>query len=44
MTSQPHDLAREFQTTHNAYEERKVTCGTKVIPRCACLKCFHFIK
>ncbi|MDD9362860.1 MAG: hypothetical protein PV344_08060 [Anaplasma sp.] len=27
MTSQPHDLAREFQTTHNGHEKRDVTHG-----------------
>ncbi|MDD9362236.1 MAG: hypothetical protein PV344_04845 [Anaplasma sp.] len=31
MTSQPHDLAREFRTTHNAHEERDVARGTKLI-------------
>ncbi|MDD9362588.1 MAG: hypothetical protein PV344_06675, partial [Anaplasma sp.] len=33
MTSQPHDLAREFQTTHNAHVKRNVTRGMKVIER-----------
>ncbi|MDD9362028.1 MAG: hypothetical protein PV344_03785, partial [Anaplasma sp.] len=33
MTSQPHDLAREFQTTHNARVKRDVTRGVKVIKR-----------
>ncbi|MDD9362411.1 MAG: hypothetical protein PV344_05760 [Anaplasma sp.] len=33
MTSQPHDLAREFQTTHNAQVKRDVTRGMKVIKR-----------
>ncbi|MDD9361645.1 MAG: hypothetical protein PV344_01810 [Anaplasma sp.] len=33
MTSQPHDLAREFQTTHNAPVKRDVTHGMKVIER-----------
>ncbi|MDD9362565.1 MAG: hypothetical protein PV344_06560, partial [Anaplasma sp.] len=33
MTSQPHDLAREFQTTHNAHVKRDATCGMKVITR-----------
>ncbi|MDD9361593.1 MAG: hypothetical protein PV344_01535 [Anaplasma sp.] len=33
MTSQPHDLAREFQTTHNARVKRDVTRGMKVIKR-----------
>ncbi|MDD9362945.1 MAG: hypothetical protein PV344_08485 [Anaplasma sp.] len=31
MTSQPHDLAREFYTTHNANVKRDVTRGMKVI-------------
>ncbi|MDD9363016.1 MAG: hypothetical protein PV344_08845, partial [Anaplasma sp.] len=33
MTSQPHDLAREFPATHNVHVKRDVTCGTKVITR-----------
>ncbi|MDD9361866.1 MAG: hypothetical protein PV344_02945, partial [Anaplasma sp.] len=33
MTSQSHDLAREFQTTHNAQEKREITRGMKVIIR-----------
>ncbi|MDD9362451.1 MAG: hypothetical protein PV344_05965 [Anaplasma sp.] len=33
MTSQPHDLAREFKKTHNAHEKRQVTRGIKVITR-----------
>ncbi|MDD9362646.1 MAG: hypothetical protein PV344_06970, partial [Anaplasma sp.] len=33
MTSQPHDLAGEFETTHNAHLKRKVTRGMKVIKR-----------
>ncbi|MDD9362950.1 MAG: hypothetical protein PV344_08510 [Anaplasma sp.] len=33
MTSQPHDLAREFQTTYNAHEKPDVTRGMKVITR-----------
>ncbi|MDD9361802.1 MAG: hypothetical protein PV344_02615 [Anaplasma sp.] len=33
MTSQPHDLAREFETTHNAYERRDVTRGMKMTTR-----------
>ncbi|MDD9361818.1 MAG: hypothetical protein PV344_02695 [Anaplasma sp.] len=33
MTSQPHDHAREFQTTHNAHEKRDVTRGMKVMTR-----------
>ncbi|MDD9361706.1 MAG: hypothetical protein PV344_02115 [Anaplasma sp.] len=33
MTSQPHDLAREFQTTRDAYVKRDVTRGMKVIKR-----------
>ncbi|MDD9362918.1 MAG: hypothetical protein PV344_08350, partial [Anaplasma sp.] len=33
MTSQPHDLAREFQTTHNACVKRDVTREIKVIKR-----------
>ncbi|MDD9362391.1 MAG: hypothetical protein PV344_05660 [Anaplasma sp.] len=33
MTSQPHDLARKFQTTHNAHVQRDVTRGMKVIKR-----------
>ncbi|MDD9362413.1 MAG: hypothetical protein PV344_05770 [Anaplasma sp.] len=33
MTSQPHDLAWEFQTTHNAHVKCDVTCGVKVIKR-----------
>ncbi|MDD9362554.1 MAG: hypothetical protein PV344_06500 [Anaplasma sp.] len=32
-TSQPHDLAREFQTTHSAHLKRDVTHGMKVITR-----------
>ncbi|MDD9361709.1 MAG: hypothetical protein PV344_02130, partial [Anaplasma sp.] len=31
VTSQPHDLAREFQATHNAHVKRDVTHGIKVI-------------
>ncbi|MDD9362647.1 MAG: hypothetical protein PV344_06975 [Anaplasma sp.] len=31
MTSQPHDLAQGFQTTHNAHVKRDVTRGMKVI-------------
>ncbi|MDD9362840.1 MAG: hypothetical protein PV344_07960 [Anaplasma sp.] len=31
MTSQPHDLAREVQTTHNDHEKRDITRGMKVI-------------
>ncbi|MDD9362957.1 MAG: hypothetical protein PV344_08550 [Anaplasma sp.] len=46
MASQPHDLAREFQTTNNAHEKRDVRRGMKVIKRnmkckikvAACLK------
>ncbi|MDD9361620.1 MAG: hypothetical protein PV344_01675 [Anaplasma sp.] len=34
MTSQPHDLARDFQTTHIAHVKRDVTRGMKVIKRC----------
>ncbi|MDD9362723.1 MAG: hypothetical protein PV344_07365 [Anaplasma sp.] len=30
MTSQPHDLAREFQRTHNAHVKRDVARGMKV--------------
>ncbi|MDD9362835.1 MAG: hypothetical protein PV344_07935 [Anaplasma sp.] len=33
MTSQPHDLAREFGTTHNAHVKRDVTRRMKVIKR-----------
>ncbi|MDD9362043.1 MAG: hypothetical protein PV344_03860 [Anaplasma sp.] len=33
MTSQPHDLAREFQTTHKAHVKRDVTRGMEVINR-----------
>ncbi|MDD9361745.1 MAG: hypothetical protein PV344_02320 [Anaplasma sp.] len=33
MASQPHDLAREFQTTHNAHVKRDVRRGIKVIKR-----------
>ncbi|MDD9363113.1 MAG: hypothetical protein PV344_09335, partial [Anaplasma sp.] len=33
MTSQPHDLAREFRTTHNVHVKRDVTRGMKVIKR-----------
>ncbi|MDD9361832.1 MAG: hypothetical protein PV344_02765 [Anaplasma sp.] len=33
MTSQPHDLAREFQTTHNAHVKRGFTRGMKVIKK-----------
>ncbi|MDD9362123.1 MAG: hypothetical protein PV344_04275, partial [Anaplasma sp.] len=32
-TSQPHDLAREFRTTHNAHVKRDITRGMKVIKR-----------
>ncbi|MDD9362568.1 MAG: hypothetical protein PV344_06575 [Anaplasma sp.] len=32
-TSQPHDLTREFQTTHNAHVKRDVTHGMKVTKR-----------
>ncbi|MDD9362710.1 MAG: hypothetical protein PV344_07290 [Anaplasma sp.] len=32
MTSQPHDLAREFQT-RNAHEKRDITRGMKVMTR-----------
>ncbi|MDD9362509.1 MAG: hypothetical protein PV344_06275, partial [Anaplasma sp.] len=31
QTSQPRDLAREFQTTHNAHVKCDVTRGMKVI-------------
>ncbi|MDD9362488.1 MAG: hypothetical protein PV344_06170, partial [Anaplasma sp.] len=30
-TSQPHDLAREFRTAHNAHMKHDVTRGIKVI-------------
>ncbi|MDD9362724.1 MAG: hypothetical protein PV344_07370 [Anaplasma sp.] len=33
ITSQPHDLAREFETTHKAHVKRDVTLGMKVIKR-----------
>ncbi|MDD9362989.1 MAG: hypothetical protein PV344_08710 [Anaplasma sp.] len=33
LTSQPHDLAQEFQTTHNAPVKRDVMRGMKVIKR-----------
>ncbi|MDD9363067.1 MAG: hypothetical protein PV344_09105 [Anaplasma sp.] len=33
MTSQPHDLAREFRTTHNAHVKRDVMRGMKLIKR-----------
>ncbi|MDD9362363.1 MAG: hypothetical protein PV344_05520, partial [Anaplasma sp.] len=33
MTSQPHDLAQEFPTTHTAHVRRDVTHGMKVIKR-----------
>ncbi|MDD9362237.1 MAG: hypothetical protein PV344_04850, partial [Anaplasma sp.] len=33
LTSQPHDLAREFQTTHEAHVKTDVTRGMKVITR-----------
>ncbi|MDD9362426.1 MAG: hypothetical protein PV344_05840 [Anaplasma sp.] len=33
MKSQPHDLARKFQTTHSAHVKRDVTRGMKVIKR-----------
>ncbi|MDD9361689.1 MAG: hypothetical protein PV344_02030, partial [Anaplasma sp.] len=33
MTSQPHDLAQELQTTHSAHLKRDVTRGMKVITR-----------
>ncbi|MDD9362766.1 MAG: hypothetical protein PV344_07580 [Anaplasma sp.] len=33
MTSQPHDLAREIETTHNAHEKCDVTRAMKVITR-----------
>ncbi|MDD9362482.1 MAG: hypothetical protein PV344_06135 [Anaplasma sp.] len=32
-TSQPHDLAREFRTTHDAHVKTDVTRGMKVIIR-----------
>ncbi|MDD9362330.1 MAG: hypothetical protein PV344_05345 [Anaplasma sp.] len=46
LTSQPHDLAREFRTTHNADVKRDVTRGMNVtkswhvmrIKVAACLK------
>ncbi|MDD9361651.1 MAG: hypothetical protein PV344_01840 [Anaplasma sp.] len=34
MTSQPHDLAWEFQTMRNAHVKRHVTREMKVIKRC----------
>ncbi|MDD9362985.1 MAG: hypothetical protein PV344_08690 [Anaplasma sp.] len=34
MTSQPHDLARKFQTAHNAHVKRDVTRRMKVIKTC----------
>ncbi|MDD9362636.1 MAG: hypothetical protein PV344_06920 [Anaplasma sp.] len=33
MTSHPHDLAREFRTTHSAHVKRDVTRGVKAIKR-----------
>ncbi|MDD9362219.1 MAG: hypothetical protein PV344_04755 [Anaplasma sp.] len=33
LTSQPHDLAREFQTNHDAHVKRDVMHGIKVIKR-----------
>ncbi|MDD9361750.1 MAG: hypothetical protein PV344_02345 [Anaplasma sp.] len=33
MTSQPHDLARKFRTTHNGHVKRDVARGMKVIKR-----------
>ncbi|MDD9362310.1 MAG: hypothetical protein PV344_05235 [Anaplasma sp.] len=30
MTSQPHDLALEFQTAQKAHAKRDVTCAMKV--------------
>ncbi|MDD9362298.1 MAG: hypothetical protein PV344_05160 [Anaplasma sp.] len=33
MTSQPHDLARELETTSNAPVKRDVTRGMKMIKR-----------
>ncbi|MDD9362338.1 MAG: hypothetical protein PV344_05385 [Anaplasma sp.] len=33
VTSQPHDLARKFQTTHNAHVKHHVRRGMKVIKR-----------
>ncbi|MDD9361704.1 MAG: hypothetical protein PV344_02105 [Anaplasma sp.] len=33
MMSQPHDLAREFRTTHNAHVKRDATRGMKVMKR-----------
>ncbi|MDD9361800.1 MAG: hypothetical protein PV344_02605, partial [Anaplasma sp.] len=33
MTSQPHDLAQELQTTHSAHVKRNLTRGIKVIKR-----------
>ncbi|MDD9362595.1 MAG: hypothetical protein PV344_06710 [Anaplasma sp.] len=33
MTSQPHDLAQEFRTTHDAHVKRDVTHGTEAIKR-----------
>ncbi|MDD9363014.1 MAG: hypothetical protein PV344_08835 [Anaplasma sp.] len=38
MTSQPHDLARDFQTTHDAYVKRDVTRGMKAIKRCRVMR------
>ncbi|MDD9362351.1 MAG: hypothetical protein PV344_05455 [Anaplasma sp.] len=38
MTSQPHDLAREFRTTDNTHVKRDVTRGMKVIKR------FHVLR
>ncbi|MDD9362674.1 MAG: hypothetical protein PV344_07110 [Anaplasma sp.] len=33
ITSQPHDLARDFETTHSAHLKRDVTRGITVITR-----------
>ncbi|MDD9362992.1 MAG: hypothetical protein PV344_08725, partial [Anaplasma sp.] len=38
MTSQPHDLAREFETTHSARLKRDVKRGMNVITR------WHFMR
>ncbi|MDD9362695.1 MAG: hypothetical protein PV344_07215 [Anaplasma sp.] len=36
MTSQPHDLAREFQRTNNAHVKRDVTRAIKVMKKMTC--------
>ncbi|MDD9362163.1 MAG: hypothetical protein PV344_04475 [Anaplasma sp.] len=37
-TSQPHDLSREFRTTHHAHVKRDVTRRMKAIKRCRVMR------